>query len=156
MMVTSNLSFMSSLLFCSLIMFFTLLVSFSYLRFTFSAILIKSLLGSILYIKESDCYSAEPVYGLPSMGGIAALFGVVLIFFVSSVSLIGSLISLEIFSFFLLFLAASINVFYLGGYFLLLIYFIIFVLEGVIGILSLVSLVSYVGTDYLSVTSFSL
>ncbi len=90
------------------------------------------------------------------MGGMVALFGVVLMFFTSSVSLIGSLISLEIFSFFLLLLAATMNVFYLGGYFLLLIYFIIFVLEGVIGILSLVSLVSYVGSDYLSVTSLPL
>lgn len=90
------------------------------------------------------------------MIGIITLSGVVLMFFTSSVRLIGSLISLEIFSFFLLFLASVLNLFYLGGYYLLLVYFIIFVLEGVIGILSLVSLVSYVGTDYLSVRSISL
>lgn len=50
--VISNISFMSSLLFCSLFMLFTLLVSFSYLRFVFSSVLLKSFLGSILCLKS--------------------------------------------------------------------------------------------------------
>ncbi len=78
---------------------------------------------------------------------------VITLFLLSSVSLLGRLISLEIFSFFVLFLATTTGMFALSGSFLLLVYFVVFVLEGVVGIMALISLVSYVGSDYMSIIS---
>ena len=77
------------------------------------------------------------------------------LFLLFSITLIGRLISLEIFSFFVLFLGIVSGVFNIMGSYYLLVYFVIFVLEGVIGILALISLVSYVGSDYVSIMSLS-
>lgn len=90
------------------------------------------------------------------MLSIFILLLIVMIFLLSSVTLIGRLISLEIFSFFVIFSGVVYGVFILIGSYYILIYFVVFVLEGVIGILSLISLVSYVGSDYVMLGSVSL
>jgi len=74
-------------------------------------------------------------------------------FLLSSISLIGSLIALEVFSFFVLFTGVVLGVFTLTGSFIVLIFFVVFVLEGVVGIITLIVLVSFVGHDYFTIGS---
>jgi hypothetical protein len=74
-------------------------------------------------------------------------------FLLSSIRLIGSLIALEIFSFFVLFRGVVLGVFTLTGSFMVLIFFVVFVLEGVVGIITLIVLVSFVGHDYFTIGS---
>ena len=75
------------------------------------------------------------------------------VFFLSSTRLIGRLIALEVFSFFVLFTSVSVGIFALAGSYIVLVFFVVFVLEGVIGILTLIVLVSFVGNDYFTIGS---
>jgi len=75
------------------------------------------------------------------------------IFLISSTRLIGRLISLEVFSFFVLFTGVSVGIFRLAGSYIILVFFVVFVLEGVVGILTLIVLVSFVGNDYFTIGS---
>lgn len=75
------------------------------------------------------------------------------VFLVSSTSLIGRLIALEVFSFFVLFTGVTAGIFALAGSYIILVFFVVFVLEGVVGILTLIVLVSFVGRDYFTAGS---
>lgn len=81
---------------------------------------------------------------------------IISVFLISSSTLIGRLIVLEIFSFYLLFTMVVIGVFTLRGSYMILVFFVVFVLEGVVGIMSLVMLVSFVGRDYLRIRFLTL
>jgi hypothetical protein len=63
---------------------------------------------------------------------------------------VGGLIILEVLSFFLILVGMLLGVFTLRGSFRILIYFVVFVLEGVLGIVCLINYVGLVGSDSIS------
>lgn len=72
-------------------------------------------------------------------------------FFSVSLRVVGGLIMLEVLSFFLILVGMILSVFSLRGSFSVLIYFVVFVLEGVLGIVCLINYVGLVGSDSMSV-----